>query len=191
MASMTKKNGNAMAEDQRDGGDDEAERDDERDEKDSIVPYRSPGTLEGAKAPSRGGFFTIYKSGQGYWTRMGTAAGAGIILFATAVWLYQNLPVWSDYLRGRHSVMIGIVIAVIAAAAITIHWIMNKPASADFLIATDSEMKKVNWTTKADLIGSTKVVIFFVIAVTSLLFVTDLLFGYIFWVFGVLKTRPF
>ena len=152
---------------------------------------RGPDRPTEARASAGGGFFTIYKSGQGYWTRMGTAAGAGIILFATAVWLYQNLPVWSDYLRDHRSVMIGIVVGVIALAAGLIHLIMNKPRNADFLIATDSEMKKVNWTTKADLIGSTKVVIFFVIAVTSLLFVTDVVFGYIFWFFGVLKTRPF
>src|SRR3712207_7866772 len=39
--------------------------------------------------------------------------------------------------------------------------LMNKPANVDFLIATDSEMKKVNWTSRRELIGSTKVVIVF------------------------------
>ena len=38
---------------------------------------------------------------------------------------------------------------------------MNKPTNVDFLIATDSEMKKVNWTSRKELIGSTKVVIIF------------------------------
>ena len=38
---------------------------------------------------------------------------------------------------------------------------MNKPTNVDFLIATDSEMKKVNWTSRKELIGSTKVVIVF------------------------------
>ena len=36
---------------------------------------------------------------------------------------------------------------------------MNKPSNVDFLIATDSEMKKVNWTTKGELFGSTRVVV--------------------------------
>src|SRR5262245_31581418 len=103
MASMTKNNGKPMAEDESDDRGEESERDDrdERDEEDEkkSLPYRSPGPGEVAR--EQAGFFTIYKSGQGYWTRMGTAAGAGIIILSTAIWLYQNLPVWSDYLRGH------------------------------------------------------------------------------------------
>jgi preprotein translocase SecE subunit len=122
---------------------------------------------------------------------MGTVAAAGIILFATAIWLYQNLPVWSDYLRDHRTVLIGLLVAILVIGGLLVHWVMNKSSNADFLIATDSEMKKVNWTTKEELIGSTKVDIFFTLAVTALLFVVDLLFGYFFYFLGVLKTRPF
>ena len=45
---------------------------------------------------------------------------------------------------------------------------MNKPANVDFLIATDSEMKKVNWTSRKELIGSTKVVILFMFLIAVL-----------------------
>jgi preprotein translocase SecE subunit len=58
---------------------------------------------------------------------------------------------------------------------------MNKPSNADFLIATDSEMKKVNWTSRKELIGSTKVVIFFMVIIASVLFVIDVLMGYVFY----------
>src|SRR6187551_3230026 len=43
-------------------------------------------------APARPGFFSIYKKGQGYWTRVGTAIGAGL-LGALIVWqLYRYIP---------------------------------------------------------------------------------------------------
>ena len=68
---------------------------------------------------------------------------------------------------------------------------MNKPTSVDFLIATDSEMKKVNWTTKKELMGSTKVVIGFVFVMAIVLFMYDLFFQFLFYFLGVLKTPPF
>jgi len=68
---------------------------------------------------------------------------------------------------------------------------MNKPTNADFLIATDSEMKKVNWTSKKELIGSTKVVIIFMFLIAFLLFAFDIVFGYIFYWLDVLKSSPF
>jgi len=69
-------------------------------------------------------------------------------------------------------------------------YLMNKPSNADFLIATDSEMKKVNWTSRKELIGSTKVVILFMFLIAILLFVIDILFGYLFYGITVLKSPP-
>ena len=40
-------------------------------------------------------------------------------------------------------------------------------------------MKKVNWTTRKELIGSTKVVILFMFFIALLLFVFDMIFGYL------------
>ena len=70
-------------------------------------------------------------------------------------------------------------------------YLINKPSHVDFLISTDSEMKKVNWTSRRELIGSTKVVIVFMFLIAAILFVIDLFFGYIFYLFSVLKTKPF
>src|SRR2546421_8273072 len=53
-----------------------------------VVDYRSAEP----KPPSRGGgFFTIYKKGQGYWTRMGTALGAAIISVLCAEFIYTQM----------------------------------------------------------------------------------------------------
>jgi preprotein translocase SecE subunit len=68
---------------------------------------------------------------------------------------------------------------------------MNRPTNVDFLIATDSEMKKVNWTSRKELMGSTKVVILFMFIMASYLFLMDVLFGYFFYAIGVVKEPPF
>ena len=68
---------------------------------------------------------------------------------------------------------------------------MNKASSVDFLIATDSEMKKVNWTSRKELIGSTKVVVIFMFLIAFLLFGIDIFFSYFFYFVGVLKSKPF
>jgi preprotein translocase SecE subunit len=159
-----------------------------------------------------GGFFHIYKKGQGYWTRMGTAAAAGIIAALCIQFLYSNLNVWlyplfdpgtqssmSDELRANaiaHAqsmtklASMGGCLAFLLGFAGLVFWLLNKPDYADFLIATDSEMKKVNWTTRKELIGSTKVVIIFMFLIAFLLFAFDLFFGYLFYFMDVLKNRP-
>ena len=58
----------------------------------------------------------------------------------------------------------------------------------DFLIATEGEMKKVNWSTRKDIIGSTKVVVFVVIFMSVLLFVVDMFFMSFFSAIGILRT---
>jgi len=55
-----------------------------------------------------------------------------------------------------------ISLTVLAAAVLWVIYsfiavrMMNKASNVDFLIATDSEMKKVNWTSRRALIGTTK-----------------------------------
>jgi preprotein translocase subunit SecE len=56
------------------------------------------------------------------------------------------------------------------------------------MIATEGEMKKVSWSTKNEIIGSTKVVIMFTVLLALVLFVVDLAFQTMFSSIGVLKT---
>jgi preprotein translocase SecE subunit len=164
-------------------------------------------------APPSGGFFHIYKRGQGYWTRMGTAAGAAMVIVLTALFFFSQLPPFlqptfqrtmgpgvPDAERAAEvtrsmgvakNVGMGLAIATIVLGGLGCWWAMNKPRNADFLIATDSEMKKVNWTSRKELFGSTKVVILFMFLIAFLLFAIDVLFGYFFYFINVLKSRPF
>jgi preprotein translocase SecE subunit len=48
-------------------------------------------------------------------------------------------------------------------------------------------MKKVNWTSRRELIGSTKVVILFMFAIAVLLFALDLLFNTVFYYLHILQ----
>jgi preprotein translocase SecE subunit len=188
-------------------------QDDDRetsDEREKSIEHRRQ--AETSKVDGEQGFFHIYKPGQGYWTRMGTAGGALLIAALCLNFMYRELPAWirpffdnsdkitdvaaksaagvyASMMAGR--VTLAICGVFLAGFALLVYWLMNKPSNADFLIATDSEMKKVNWTSKKELWGSTKIVIIFMFLIATMLFSFDIIFGYIFYFIGVLKTPPF
>ncbi|MEQ8770311.1 MAG: preprotein translocase subunit SecE [Phycisphaerales bacterium] len=58
----------------------------------------------------------------------------------------------------------------------------------EFLIATDGEMKKVNWSTRKEVIGSTWVVIIAAFLIAAILYGVDQVFALIFRAVGVLET---
>lgn len=164
----------------------------------SLIKTEDPQIPPKDVSPTRGSsshaLFKVYKKGQGYYTRLGTAIGAGVLIAATLLFLYNNLKVWPVLQKdGRPMTpVIAVILAMVASLlCLLAWWLMNRPTNAEFLIATDSEMKKVNWATWKELIGSTRVVIFFVFATALFLFAIDVLFGYLFYFMTVLKTRPF
>lgn len=144
---------------------------------------------QGGSGSGGAGFFTLYKPGQGYWTRLGTVLGATLLALLTAWQIYRYMPVVTPW--KSHGLALGIATGFFLAIALLIWWLTNKPANADFLIATDGEMKKVNWTSRRELIGSTKVVILFMFLIALFLFVADQLFWILFYLLGVLKVSPF
>src|SRR3954465_12094111 len=174
MASVTKNDGKyAMADDAELTG-----PADEHDDAPEVSRGGPPAKLPPAppsSRPSGEGFFTIHKKGQGYWTRIGTVAGASLLAILTAQFLYTNLKVYASV----RTALIGTGV-FLAVFALLVFRLINRPKVVDFLIATDSEMKKVNWTTRAELIGSTKVVIIFMLIIGVLLFAFDTIFGYFF-----------
>ncbi len=116
----------------------------------------------------------IYKKGQGYWTRMMTAIAAGLLIVMGAVWL-------SDMLAGVRIGALETVYVQAGAAVIVVavfgylayHFIARKPKTVDFLIATEGEMKKVNWSTRREIMGSTWVVIGLTFIVALIISVLD------------------
>ena len=134
----------------------------------------------------------VYKPNQGTYTRWGTFAGAGILILAGADFLYDQLGVfrspdqsWTLWLQ------VGIPLVAVAGLGFAVYWIsfVNRKA-CDFMIATEGEMKKVSWSSRREIIGSTKVVIAFTLLLTLVLFVVDLIFMAFFSWINVLKGAP-
>lgn len=173
------------------------------------------------RSPARAGFFTVHKPNQGKVTRLATGAAAALLLALTAHFVYAQVRSYdgafatvkevpptatqaqqleiaqanaASLAASTQSVRylaIGLGAAVLVFGGLLAWRLINKPANAEFLIATDSEMKKVSWTSRKDLIGSTKVVILFMFMIATILFVIDMLFHYLFYLITVLKFAPF
>jgi len=60
--------------------------------------------------------------------------------------------------------------------AILIYWLSNVPSVANFMIAAEGEMKKVNWSSRKEIAVSTFIVIVVVIIMAALLGATDIAF---------------
>ena len=195
-------------------------------------------SLPSAELKSTGsGFFSIYKSGQGYYTRMITAGAIVLLLALLCHWFSTVLLAQFDplYFKTRPPVLldwaytqpevkqapkaddkqpakavekqpenvvekkrfdmkgpvkVGIVVVFFVAIALLIWRYLNKPHVVDFLIETEKEMAKVNWTARRELIGSTKVVIIFMFLIAGLLFLYDIEFGQSFFYARVLGEPP-
>ncbi len=128
------------------------------------------------------GFFSVYKPGQGYYTRLGTAIGGGAVVVFGAHYVYLQLGRFSP------AVELGVPSILLAILGVVLFWIAgSNRKSNDFFIATEGEMKKVSWSTKKEVIGSTKVVLAFTFMMALFLFVVDGTFIVIFSSIDVLK----
>ncbi len=125
----------------------------------------------------------IYKRGQGRHTRIATFVGVMVLVVVGAERL-------SEYLGGGYGLnpmlQYGISTLLVVVAAAVMFWMVNRPKSADFMIATEGEMKKVSWSTKKEIAGSTKVVLVTTIIIATVLYCVDNLFIQFFKVIHVL-----
>lgn len=134
------------------------------------------------RASSGGTPFEVFKSGQGSTVRWCTAIGAFVVAIAFTMFLQEQLafaPVWARYLVPA-ATLVGLA-----------YWVFRlvgqNRGTVEFLIATEGEMKKVNWSTRKEVIGATKVVIVTVLALGFLLFFVNLFFLFLFETIGVLR----
>ena len=119
--------------------------------------------------------FQIYKSGQGRYVRVGTAIAAALVALVVCYYTWGVLSRHvSDDLAYKVYVVYAVPAVLFAALAVVAAYYLNKPKTADFFIATESEMKKVSWSSKAELVGSTAVVIVTVFLLAVFIFVADL-----------------
>jgi preprotein translocase subunit SecE len=131
---------------------------------------------------------TPYKAGQGYWTRIFSAIGFGAVIAYTAKWVGdelstvatgENAPIY----RGAGA------LGVVLIGGVIVYWLVYvKRRSSEFLIATEGEMRKVNWSTRREVVGSTWVVIAMSLIIALILFIADLVFQAFFGAIGVLES---
>ena len=118
----------------------------------------------------------MYKPGQGKYSRLGTGLSVAVIVGIGCIQLYRMLEA-SD-LSLWITTMVPAVIFV--TFSVVTYWLLNKPAVADFLIAAEGELKKVNWSSRKEVAVSTFVVIIVVLLMSALLGATDFVFQLIF-----------
>ncbi|HIN09592.1 MAG TPA: preprotein translocase subunit SecE [Phycisphaerales bacterium] len=131
----------------------------------------------------------IYKQGQGYWVRLMSAIGLGLLVAMGVDWLWDQLSgvqignVEPVYVQGSVAVL-----TVSICGLIGYHLIGRKPKLVDFMIATEGEMRKVNWSTRREVVGSTVLVILLTLFIAVFCQIADLGFSAFFQWAGVLDT---
>ena len=118
--------------------------------------------------------FEIYKSAQGQRARWTTFAVGGVLALVTGYWLSNRLEAYNVYLQ------YALPLAIVIGVTYLMFYVINRPQTADFLIATEGEMKKVSWSSRREIIGSTKVVILATFALAAMLFIVDFVFSSLF-----------
>jgi preprotein translocase subunit SecE len=112
---------------------------------------------------------SVYKRGQGKYTRLISALGGAVIVAIGCLQLYRTLDAADVSLWVETMVPVGLFIAL----SVLMMWMVNKSNVADFMISAEGEMKKVNWSTRQEVAVSTVVVISVVIILAVLLGVSD------------------
>jgi preprotein translocase SecE subunit len=155
-------------------------------------------------APARGRF-TVHKPGEGTVVRLGLfVLGLTFAVFTAYHWYHycillqkallrllgvfkaEFLLSWSvgparEYVKG-----VGAVVLLLALLFLSYHYIYCHPKSAEFLVQTDGEMKKVNWPAVApwfrpstQVWGSAYVVLMVVVFLSLYVFGVDSLLGWL------------
>ncbi len=129
-----------------------------------------------------------YKPNQGFIARVATAAGLGLIFLAGLWRLSESLavvtvPSWVSQPYSR----IGIPFVLAAIAGWFVFRLVNQEDFAEFLIATESEMNKVSWTTWSDLKRATSVVLVTVVLMTTYLWLVDQVWSTVLTWIGVIR----
>ena len=128
----------------------------------------------------------VYKPGQGYWTRTMSVIGFGMIVLAGVAWLWTQLEVIDDntlYWQG------GMAVVLILGFGLLLYKLFGtNKRIVDFCVATETEMKKVNWPSKKAIYGLTIVVIGGTAIFALVLFGIDIVFGLLFTAINIIQT---
>lgn len=131
----------------------------------------------------------IYKSDQGFYVRRVSAIGFGLVVAMGAVWLWEKLEqtnigeIDSIYIAASGCIIFATILALIIS-----RFLYFNKKTGDFLIATELEMKKVNWSSQNEITRMTIVVILLTLLIALITYFFDQIFALIFISSGVLDT---
>ncbi len=115
--------------------------------------------------------------------RDATAVKSADGAFSARVSRAEGIPVFEKlYLK------VAAASVILLAGAIVTYLVCGvRRRPVDFLIATDGEMKKVNWSTRKQIIDSTIVVVTACFLISAFLFIIDIAFRWFFQLIGVIQ----
>ena len=129
----------------------------------------------------------MYKLGQGYWTRVISATAGGVIAMLGGLWLHD---IFATVNWGINPIFLswGIGGLFVALCCPFIYMLTARNVtSVDFMVATETEMKKVSWPTRREVTSSTIIVIFTSVVIALFCFVFDQAFFFLFVQLRVLE----
>lgn len=142
-------------------------------------------TTPPAPAPAGGpGPFHVVKSGQGKHVRWATALGIGLLSFGCAVFSWEIVKRFTDNLTLLRVTPAAVLVVL---AYLIFRFVGQHGGIVDFMIATEGEMKKVNWSSRKEVWGATRIVIVTLFALAFILAFVDIVFIFFFSGIGVLK----
>lgn len=117
-----------------------------------------------------------------------TSIASAVLILMGAMWLAERMQSISWPFPLLYAQAGAGVIWTLVFGSTLYYLVWRKHRSVDFLVATEGEMKKVNWSTRREVAGSTVVVICFAISVSLFCKFFDLIFVFFFSSIDVLET---
>jgi preprotein translocase subunit SecE len=124
----------------------------------------------------------LYKPAQGWYARLWTGAGLGLLTAAGIYRMYET-----QLADQSLSIRLGVPAGLVVGSTWLLFRLLQFPPFVDFLIATEAEMNKVSWTSKAELKRATIVVLVTVLVLALYLFVVDFVWSWLLQKLGILQ----
>ncbi|MFH1421339.1 MAG: preprotein translocase subunit SecE [Planctomycetota bacterium] len=124
----------------------------------------------------------IYKSGQGKNARLVAAVSLSVLNLYGCYSLFNaiNSGKWAELvileIPGVEVLLtppLLVSVVLFLAVSFAIYWSCNWHKSADFLIETEAELRKVSWPSKNELVGSSAIVLVVIILLSLLILGID------------------
>jgi preprotein translocase SecE subunit len=129
-------------------------------------------------------FFAIYKPGQGKWVRWGTVGGMALVAGLGAYWIGAKYFPSNFNSTGMYGQVISATVWLLVWSWLTF-WFVNSPKYGEFLIMTESEMRKVSWPSRREVSTSVKIVILLTFLMGLMLGLVDIGFIKLFQWMGI------